>query len=125
MDRLIPIFLLILLGACDAAPTGFRGVPPSRHVVEGSQFSVYRKGGLAQAVRTNRQFAPRIGPLAGRAAVAIQQATGCRVTELAGDAAVLVGRLRCDAPVARACEVDAELRGRRGMRLPVVRRCAG
>ncbi|MBY6157825.1 hypothetical protein [Pseudooceanicola nitratireducens] len=114
--------LILLLAGCAAPTLGFRGAVVSDHVVEGCRFKVYHSGDQAQAVRINRQFAPRIGPLAGRAAIAMQQGTGCRVTEMAGDAAVLVARLSCGAPHP-SCKVDAVLKGRRGFRLPVVRDC--
>jgi hypothetical protein len=122
MMRVFFVLIGLTLTACDAPTPGFQGSEVSRHVIEGSSFTVYVKGSTAQAVRTNRQFAPRIGPLAGRAAIAIQQASGCRVTSLSGDAAVLVARLSCAKPV-RPCDVDAELKGRRGFSLPVVRTC--
>ena len=92
-------------------------------MVEGSAFTVHLKGGMAEAVRTNTQMAPRIGPLAGRAAIAMQAASGCRVRDIAGDAAVLVARLSCGGTTRPACEVDAVLKGRRGLQEPVVRRC--
>ncbi|WP_407494562.1 hypothetical protein [Pseudooceanicola sp. MF1-13] len=120
MGRLL---FLVLLAGCAAPTSGFRGAVSSDVVVEGSRFQVYRSGDQAQAVRVNSQFAPRIGPLAGRAAIAMQLVTGCRVTDMAGDAAVLVGRLSCAAAPVDACEVDAVLKGRRGYRMPVVRRC--
>jgi len=107
------LFLMLLAG-CAAPTSGFRGAVATEVVVEGSRFQVYRKGDQAQAVRINRQFAPRIGPLAGRAAIAMQQVTGCRVTDMAGDAAVMVGRLSCTATPVAACKVDAVLKGRRG-----------
>ncbi|GGE41851.1 hypothetical protein GCM10011360_31680 [Primorskyibacter flagellatus] len=113
----------LLLAACDAPTRGFGGAEVSRHVVEGSSFTVHLKGDQAQAVRTNRQYAPRVGPLAGRAAMAMQQASGCRVRRIAGDAAVLVGALSCSAAAHPACEVDAVLVGRRGLRVPVRRTC--
>jgi hypothetical protein len=117
------LLVMLLLAGCAAPTSGFRGAVASEVVIEGSRFQIYRKGDQAQAVRTNRQFAPRIGPLAGRAAVAMQQVTGCRVTDMAGDAAVLVARLSCGGPRVAACQVDAILKGRRGVRVPVVRRC--
>lgn len=113
---------LMLLAACDAPTRGFGGAEVSRHTVDGSSFTIHHDGGMAQAVRTNRQLLP-IGTLAGQAAIAMQQATGCRVRDLAGDAAVLVARLNCGKAVAPTCEVDAILKGRRGMQIPVVRRC--
>ena len=120
----VPFIVCLLLTACDAPTRGFGGAEVSRHAVEGSSFTVHVKGDQAEAVRTNRQYAPRIGPLAGRAAVAMQQASGGRVTRIAGDAAVLVGALSCSAAPRPACEVDAELLGRRGLRVPVRRTCS-
>lgn len=120
---IIRLLMLLILTACAAPTSGFRGVPGQPVHVEGSDFMIYRKGDQAQAVRVNRQYAPRIGPLAGRAAMAMQQATGCRVTDMAGDAAVLVARLSCKAAVRPACQVDAVLKGPRGVRIPVVRDC--
>ena len=120
------LFIVALLAGCAAPVDEFRGVPGARASVDGSEFMIYRKGDQAQSVRTNVQYAPRIGPLAGRAAVAMQQVTGCRVKYLAGDAAILVGELSCPATPATdhpPCEVDAVLKGRRGYRLDVTRRC--
>ena len=125
MTRLILVLVAISVTACDAPTSGFRGGEVSRHQIGGAAFTVYVKGGQAQAVRTNRQYAPRVGPLAGQAVVAMQRASGCRVTEVAGDAAVLVGRLSCKAKKWPACDVDALLKGRRGLRVPVRETCPG
>lgn len=123
MVRFLPLVLLVLAG-CDAPTPGFRGAVVSRHIVDGSSFTVHVKGETAQAVRTNRGYAPRIGPLAERAAVAMQEASGCRVTRMGGDAAVLVGYLSCSKTPVTACMVEATLSGPRGLRVPLVRRCA-
>ena len=117
------LFVVALLAGCAAPVDEFRGVPGARASVDGSEFMIYRKGDQAQSVRTNVQYAPQIGPLAGRAAVAMQQVTGCRVKYMAGDAAILVGELSCPATDHPPCEVDAGLKGRRGYRLDVTRRC--
>lgn len=116
--------LFLLLAACDSPTPGFKGAEVSRHTVDGSTFSVHVKGDTAQAVRTNRGYAPRIGPLAERAVVAMQQASGCRVTRIGGDAAVLVGYLSCTTPVTQTCAVDATLTGPRGLRADLVRTCS-
>lgn len=115
--------VLTLVVACDGPSPGFRGAVASRHVVEGTEFTVHVKDDTAQALRTTNGFSPRIGPLAGRAAIAMQQASGCRVTRMGGDAAVLVGYLSCGKTPVRSCEVDATLTGPRGFRAPVVRSC--
>ena len=50
----------------------------------------------AQAIRVNTQFAPRLGPIGARAAVAIEAVSGCKVTKIDGDAAVIIGTLKCN-----------------------------
>ena len=123
LRKTLSLILLLGFAACDAPTREFRGAAVSRHTVDGSSFTVHVAGGTAQAVRTNRGFSPRIGALAGRAAVAMQAASGCRVSRIAGDAAVLVGDLSCGVAGHPACAVEATLTGRRGFRAPVVRHC--
>lgn len=84
-----------LLSACAGPTPHFAGIPAVTVSVDGSTFAIRRRGDLAEAVRTNSQYAPRMGPIAGRAERAIAQATGCAVRDIRGDAAVIVARLRC------------------------------
>ncbi len=89
------LFLIPLLAACDGPTPYFRGIPTTTVTVEGSTFDIRKKDDLAEAIRTNAEYAPRMGPVARRAEVAIEQATGCRVKSVSGDAAVIVGKLDC------------------------------
>lgn len=73
----------------------FAQVKPTRVSVDGSVFDVRVVARQAQAIRVNRQYAPRLGPIGARAVLAMQQVSGCDVVRLKGDAALLVGRLRC------------------------------
>jgi hypothetical protein len=87
--------LLLLLPACDGGSPHFMGTPPTRVEVEGSVFAVRVKGDLAEAVRINPQYAPRMGPIGGRAARAMEQVSGCTVREIRGDQALILGLLTC------------------------------
>ncbi len=69
------VFLVVLAGCAGASPL-FRSLPPSRVAVQGSLFDVRVRGDLAEAVRVNPQYAPRLGPIGPRAAVAMQQVSG-------------------------------------------------
>ena len=101
MTRLIPFCACLLtLAACTAPGSDFEGVPATRVSVKESVFDIRVQGRRAQAIRVNTQYAPRLGPLGARAAYAMQVVSGCTVTRLRGDAAVLIGTLHCagDAP---------------------------
>lgn len=73
----------------------FRGTVPVRVEVEGSLFDVRVTGNRAEAMRLNPQYAPRFGPIRGRAAFAMEQVSGCRVVRLTGDQALAFGQLDC------------------------------
>ena len=83
------------LAACNTPSIGFRGIDPVTVTVEGSTFDVRVNGTVAEAIRTNMQYAPRMGPMGGRASVAIEQASGCKVKRFGGDQAVIVAELDC------------------------------
>lgn len=87
--------LLLLLPACGQPDPHFRHQPVTRVVVEGDLFDVRLRGRLAEAVRRNPRYAPRLGPVGPRAARAMEQVSGCRVTEIRGDAAMVLGLLDC------------------------------
>ena len=91
----LAVIALTLSTGCDGPTPHFRGIEARTVTVEGSTFDIRRKGDVAEAIRTNSQYAPRMGPIARRAEIAIEQATGCRVTEVRGDAAVILGKLDC------------------------------
>lgn len=87
--------LMALLMACNAPSPHFRGVPATRVTVDGSVFDVRVKGNLAEAIRVNAQYAPRFGPIRSRAAFAMAQVSGCKVTRVDGDQALATGKLSC------------------------------
>lgn len=94
---------LLALFACDTAGTHFENVPATRVAVDGSVFDIRVRGRLAEAVRINPQYAPRLGPIRARAAFAMAEVSGCKVREVRGDPALLTGILACKGqPVPRA-----------------------
>ncbi|MDW4497314.1 hypothetical protein R5H30_04920 [Sulfitobacter sp. D35] len=73
----------------------FEGVEATRVTTKGAVFDVRVNGRLAEAVRVNTRYAPRFGPLADEAGLAMRQVSGCTVTEVRGDQAVATGLLDC------------------------------
>lgn len=90
------VLLLLFLSGCNAAGPHFRGLPATRVAVDGSLFDVRVRGNLAEAIRVNPQYAPRFGPVRGRAGFAMAQVSGCEVVEVRGDQALATGILSCD-----------------------------
>lgn len=88
---------LFCVSGCASPSPHFRGAEVTRITVDGAVFDVRHKGRLAEAVRRNVQFAPNLRSVAPQAEAAMRAATGCEVVELRGDAAQIVGVLRCDA----------------------------
>lgn len=93
---MIRLLALFLLAACSGGTPYFRDQPVTRVAVNGSVFDVRVRNELAEAVRVNRQYAPRLGPIRDRAALAMAQVSGCPLLDVLGDAAVTVGVLGCD-----------------------------
>ena len=93
--RALMAILVCTLTACSTPGRHFRGIDPVRITVEGSVFDIRVRGNLAEAIRINPQYAPRLGPLAGRAALAMAQVSECNVVQILGDQAVLTGILQC------------------------------
>lgn len=91
------VLVVVGLAGCNAAGPHFRGMPPTRVTVDGSTFDVRVRSRLAEAVRVNPHYAPRLGPIAARAKRAMEQVSGCAVTEVWGDAAQITGVLDCGA----------------------------
>lgn len=97
MERLIFITLCAAtLSACNAPSREFRDAPVTRVTVDGSVFDVRLRGTRAEAMRVNAQYAPRFGPIRGRAGRAMALASGCEVTDVYGDQALAFGVLDCD-----------------------------
>lgn len=95
------IFLvpLLFLAACNTPGRPFHDVPPVRMEVAGSTFDVRVRGELAEAIRINPQYAPRLGALEVLAAFAMAEVSGCEVEGVLGDQAVMTGILDCgDSP---------------------------
>ena len=93
-----PLFILFLAvaSACNTPTAPFRGVTAHRATIDSSTFDVRVRGETAEAIRINVQYAPRLGPLEGRAARAMAVVSGCDVTRVTGDQALLLGQLDCD-----------------------------
>ena len=89
------LVLLLVLAACNTAGPHFRGLPATTVSVEGSTFDVRVNGALAEAIRTNVQYAPRFGPIRDRAGKAMAMVSGCTVREVRGDQAQATGILDC------------------------------
>ncbi len=110
----LPILLVLILAACDTPGPGFRGIDPVRISVGKSTFDVRVNGTRAQAIRLNMEWAPRPAAVAPRAVAAIEQVSGCRVTRLDGDQAVILAKLDCGtgtrprAPGPRALDCEVE-----------------
>ncbi len=86
---------LFLLAACNTAGPHFRGLPATTVTVDGSTFDVRVNDRLAEAIRTNPEYAPRFGPIRARARKAMEMVSGCAVKEVRGDQAQATGILDC------------------------------
>lgn len=91
----ILIALVFLLAACNTPGPHFRGLPATQVTVQGSTFEVRVRGELAEAIRTNTEYAPRFSPVRERAGIAMAQVSGCVVKEVRGDQALATGILDC------------------------------
>ncbi len=89
------MFCLLLTG-CDSGSRHFAGAPVSRVRIGDAVFDIRVKDELAEAVRRNAQYAPRLGPIRTQAGLAMQMVSGCRVVHVLGDQAVTLGLLDCD-----------------------------
>lgn len=93
----LPLVLLLLplLSACNTAGPHFRGLPATTVTVDGSTFDVRVRDELAEAIRTNSEYAPRFGLIRDRAGRAMAMVSGCEVKEVRGDQAQATGILKC------------------------------
>ncbi|MEP2531094.1 hypothetical protein [Shimia sp.] len=94
--RWISLILGMIMTACNAPSPYFRAAEVTRITVDGSTFDVRQRGRLAEALRVNTQYAPRLGPIGQRAAYAMEVVTGCDVVEIRGDAVSILGIMECD-----------------------------
>lgn len=87
--------VFLCLVSCNTAGPHFRGLPATTVTIDGSTFDVRVNGDLAEAIRTNTQYAPHFGPIRQRAESAMELVSGCDVEEVRGDQAVATGVLDC------------------------------
>ena len=124
--RILSVLSLALLIGCNAPSGYFRASPVTRIAVNGSVFDVRARGTLAEAVRVNPQYAPRLGPIRTRAGIAMALVTGCSVTRVLGDQAQILGRLNCPTRRARPLRVREACRRIANGGAGIARyRCAG
>lgn len=88
--------LCLAFAACDTPSPHFKGIAPTTVAVDGSTFDIRVKDELAEALRTNAQYAPRFGPIRARAAFAMARVSGCSVKRISGDQALAIGELDCN-----------------------------
>lgn len=96
--RLSLIPLVFACASCAAPSENFRTQPVTRVEIDGSVFDVRVQDDLAEAIRTNPEYAPRLGPIGARATAAMELVSGCTVKEIRGDQAQILGRLNCGRP---------------------------
>lgn len=111
------LFVILVLSACNTAGPHFRGLAPTTVTIDGSTFDVRVRGELAEAIRTNSEYAPRFGEIRDRAGRAMAMVSGCEVKEVRGDQAQATGVLKCqkgDRAKPVAAPVDLECTPVRG-----------
>ncbi len=91
--------------ACNSAGPYFHGLPATTVTIDGSTFDVRVRGEMAEAIRTNSEYAPRFGPIRARAGRAMAMVSGCEVREVRGDQAQATGILKCGKGKRRAITV--------------------
>lgn len=95
MNPVLAFLFVVLLAACNTAGPHFRGIPATTITVDGSTFDVRVRDDLAEAIRTNTEYAPRFGPIRDRAGRAMAMVSGCEVKEVRGDQSQATGILKC------------------------------
>lgn len=93
--RVSVLILCVTLMACNTPGLAFRGIAPVRIQVGQSVFDVRVDGTRAQAIRVTPEWVSWFASVAPRGAAAIAEVSGCRVTRLQGDQAVMVADLAC------------------------------
>lgn len=73
---------------------GVEGAPVD---VDGSRFTVFSQHGEVQVIRTSREIMPNEAEIFAKAAVAIEQVTGCSIrnNSLSGDEVVVDAKIDC------------------------------
>lgn len=96
----LTVLAILALTACNTPSLDFAGQPATQVTVAGSTFAIRVADRRAEAIRLTPGYAPRLGPIGARAAFAMEQVSGCKVTKIKGDAAVVYGTLRCSGETA-------------------------
>lgn len=92
---------LLFLAACGGPSPHFRDRPATRVMIGGDVFDVRVRGRLAEAVRRNPRAAFRLADVGAGAERAMALMSGCDVTEIRGDAAMVLGLLDCGSSAPR------------------------
>jgi hypothetical protein len=84
------------LAACDS-PSPWLDGQQATVSQGGMTFGIHWRGDYAEAYRTNFMVRPRLSEVARNAALAIEQATGCKVrpATVKGDHAIITARIDC------------------------------
>ncbi|MBP1806143.1 hypothetical protein [Rubellimicrobium aerolatum] len=103
MRRASLLVLALGLAGCDTPSAGFVGTEPVPVRIGPSSFDIRVKGDRAEAIRTNTEVGSTFASIAPRAALAMEQASGCKVvpTTVEGDASMVRATLGCP-PVRKA-----------------------
>ena len=94
----IIVLFVGILTSCSNSHPQYMSVQKQTVEVDGSRFDVRIKGDMAEAIRTNFEYAPKIGEIFPKAARAMEMASGCKVVpnSMKGDPALMVANLKCD-----------------------------
>ena len=90
--------LLLVVVACDLPSPDYLGMPAQRVVIDGTEVSVRRRSGQAQAIRLGGYARPGThAVLRARLLEAIEAATGCTVVadRATGDSGVIEAPIVC------------------------------
>ncbi|PYG31179.1 hypothetical protein C8N36_105239 [Pelagimonas varians] len=90
------LFLLFVLGACDAAGPGFKSSSKIERSIEGTKFALRRQGDVVEAIRLSPEFLPKFTEVARKAAIVAQLETGCAAKWVDGDPALLRIGMSCN-----------------------------
>lgn len=92
-----PLFLILLLTACNSPSPAFRTAVSGEAEVDGSRFAIHAKGDRVEVFRLSREWRPAVTDIHARAHQAIETATGCSVVarSLNGDVAIIRARIAC------------------------------
>ena len=89
------ILAAALLAACDSPTPGVMRWMKATEAVGGMTFGVHWTAESAEAYRTSRHFRPHLSEVRANARVAIERASGCKVTSVDGDQAIVTASLAC------------------------------